>query len=66
MSGYWQNNENLLIELSKFEITGSEIKNVTNKYNLINQYESESNTNLLFELIEEESLYMSGNTKIGF
>jgi len=66
MSGYWQNNENLLSELSKFEITGAEIKNVTNKYNLINQYESESNTNLLFELIEEESLYMSGNTKIGF
>lgn len=66
ITGFWQNNQNLLCELSKFELTGAEINNVVKKYNLLCRPQLEEDKNLLFELIEEESITLKETTKIGF
>lgn len=64
--GFWQNNQNLLHELSRYNITGAEIRNITNKYNLICDSDTVKDTKLLFDLVEDESNYLSKQTKIGF
>ncbi|MHA8103776.1 ATP-binding protein [Aquirufa nivalisilvae] len=68
IEGVWTQSAKLLDQISQYDLTGAQIDNVLKKMNLLSCEDGTIQTQLLFDLIEEEELICSNKNglKIGF